>query len=103
TTEPNFFVIPLSSRAAWLDRDTAGARRWVGGIPFLLDQERRPGLDRAGFHLRDDRVDLRRVLSAGRTDLADPDAAVGDVLLQVGRELAGLQVLDRREHAGIDL
>ena len=40
---------------------------------------------------------------AGRPDLADPDTAVVDVLLQVARELAGHQVLDRREHARVDL
>src|ERR1700733_7880783 len=95
TPEPNFFVIPFSSRAGGVDRDMAG-------FVWLRDQEGGRRLDLPRFHLRDDVIDLRRPLGAGRSDLADPDAAVLDVLLQVARELAGLEVLDCREHAGVD-
>src|SRR5947209_17221866 len=96
TTEPNFFVIPLSSRAGGRGCGTAGC-------VWLLHQECRRRIDLSGLHLRDDALDLRREWRARRVDLADPDTAVVDVLLQIARELAGLQILDRREHAGVDL
>src|ERR1700733_10123393 len=46
TTEPNFFVIPLSSRTGGLDCVTAGC-------VWLLHQERGRGLDLPGLHSGD--------------------------------------------------
>src|SRR6201996_7153173 len=50
TTEPNFFVIPLSSSAGGVDGVTAGYDRRSG----LLVLDDRRGLDLAGLHLGDD-------------------------------------------------